>query len=125
MRERSWNTVRSGIFFWEKTTIHTRKGCFGSIPSLTEDSKRLHPIEGLMPDPTKPPKGCWFAPRCKECTEKCRTEAPPVWERDGHQIRCHQIKSDKEVPVMGESLIQVRHLKKIFPYARRASACSG
>ena len=90
-----YGTLRD-IFLGENHHPYT-KGLFGSIPSLTEDSKRLHPIEGLMPDPTKPPKGCWFAPRCKECTEKCRTEAPPVWERDGHQIRCHQIKSDKEV----------------------------
>ena len=41
-------------------------GLFGSIPSLTENAKRLSPIEGLMPDPTDLPKGCKFAPRCKK-----------------------------------------------------------
>lgn len=65
-------------------------GLFGSIPSLTDDSSRLHPIDGLMPDPTEKPEGCWFAPRCSYCTEKCRKEAPPVWEENGHQIRCHR-----------------------------------
>ncbi|MBQ7372741.1 MAG: ABC transporter ATP-binding protein, partial [Blautia sp.] len=45
-------------------------GLFGSIPSLTEDSRRLHPIEGLMPDPTQKPAGCWFASRCTHCTER-------------------------------------------------------
>lgn len=64
-------------------------GLFGSIPSLTEESKRLHPIEGLMPDPTEKPAGCWFAPRCRHCTEKCKKQMPPVYEKNGHQIRCH------------------------------------
>ena len=54
-------------------------GLFGSIPSLTEESKRLHPIEGLMPDPTEKPAGCWFAPRCRHCTEKCKKQVPPVY----------------------------------------------
>ena len=76
------------IFGGEKHHPYT-VGLFGSIPSLTEDSRRLHPIEGLMPDPTEKPAGCWFAPRCRHCTEKCRKQAPPVYEKNGHQIRCH------------------------------------
>jgi len=64
-------------------------GLFGSIPSLTEDSRRLHPIDGLMPDPTNLPKGCKFAPRCKHCTEVCQKYQPDVHEENGHQIRCH------------------------------------
>lgn len=65
------------------------EGLFGSIPSLTEHTKRLHPIEGLMPDPTELPKGCKFAPRCTKCMEICKNEKPKVWEEKGHQIRCH------------------------------------
>ena len=64
-------------------------GLFGSIPSLTSETKRLSPIEGLMPDPTVLPKGCAFAPRCRFCREECRTHKPKVWEKDGHQICCH------------------------------------
>ena len=41
------------------------EGLFGSIPSLTEETKRLHPIEGILPDPTNLPKGCKFSPRCR------------------------------------------------------------
>lgn len=65
------------------------EGLFRSLPSLTGDSRRLKPIEGLMPDPTEKPAGCWFAPRCGHCMEQCKREAPAVWEKDGHQIRCH------------------------------------
>lgn len=65
------------------------EGLFGSIPSLTEDSRRLHPIDGLMPDPTDLPKGCKFAPRCGKCMEICKNQQPGVYEENGHQIRCH------------------------------------
>lgn len=65
------------------------EGLFRSLPSLTGDSKRLQPIEGLMPDPTEKPTGCWFAPRCSRCMERCTHHAPAVWEKAGHQIRCH------------------------------------
>ena len=76
------------IFTGETRHPYT-EGLFRSLPSLTGDCKRLKPIEGLMPDPTEKPQGCWFAPRCGRCTQKCRQEAPPVWEQEGHQIRCH------------------------------------
>jgi peptide/nickel transport system ATP-binding protein len=64
-------------------------GLFGSIPTLTGDDRRLHPIEGLMPDPTEKPAGCHFAPRCSRCMELCKEQAPEVYEEAGHQIRCH------------------------------------
>lgn len=40
------------------------EGLFGSSPSLEGDEERLHPIDGMMPDPTDLPKGCYFSPRC-------------------------------------------------------------
>ena len=68
-------------------------GLFGSIPNLQENARRLHPIEGLMPDPTDLPEGCKFAPRCSHCTELCKKKQPKVWEENGHQIRCHLFSS--------------------------------
>lgn len=79
------------IFTGEKHHPYT-EGLFRSLPGLTGNSRRLHPIEGLMPDPTEKPMGCWFAPRCGHCMERCTQEEPPVWEKDGHQIRCHLFK---------------------------------
>ena len=64
-------------------------GLFGAIPNIRSKSKRLTPIDGLMPDPTHLPEGCKFSPRCPHCTEKCRQQEPPVFERDGHRIKCH------------------------------------
>ena len=65
------------------------KGLFGSIPNIHEKSDRLNPIDGLMPDPTDLPGGCKFHPRCKNCMEKCKTEIPPVYRNEGHEIMCH------------------------------------
>lgn len=76
------------IFTAEKHHPYTI-GLFNSLPSLTEDNRRLQPIEGLMPDPTRKPKGCWFAPRCRYCKEQCKQQKPRIFEEDGHQIRCH------------------------------------
>ena len=64
-------------------------GLFQSIPKLDGDSERLQPIEGLIADPTQLPEGCKFHPRCPHCTERCRQEAPAVYEHNGHRIRCH------------------------------------
>ena len=64
-------------------------GLFNSIPRLDDTSQRLHPIDGLMPDPTDLPQGCPFAPRCEFCMERCKTEKPKPFVRDGHMIRCN------------------------------------
>ena len=60
------------IFNGEKRHPYT-EGLFGSIPDLTKRTRRLSPIEGLMPDPTDLPKGCKFHDRCPNCMEICRT----------------------------------------------------
>ena len=66
-------------------------GLFGSIPDLTVRTRRLSPIEGLMPDPTALPEGCKFHDRCPHCMDICRKEAPPKTRMGSHLIRCHLI----------------------------------
>jgi len=64
-------------------------GLFGSIPNLKKESRRLTPIEGLMPDPTNLPSGCKFHPRCPKCMERCKTQQPAVAVDGTHRIQCH------------------------------------
>lgn len=64
-------------------------GLFGSIPNLNVKTHRLSPIPGLMPDPTKLPEGCPFAPRCSKCMPICEKQKPQVYQNGSHQIRCH------------------------------------
>ena len=69
-------------------------GLFGSIPRLDDTSPRLHPIDGLMPDPTDLPTGCKFNPRCEYCTEECRNIIPVDVQCGTHVIRCHRFKKE-------------------------------
>lgn len=74
-------------------------GLFGSIPNLDEETDRLQPIEGLMPDPTALPYGCHFQERCPKCFDRCIKEHPQLLKiSDTHFIRCHLF-SDKALEV--------------------------
>ena len=67
------------------------KALFSAIPMPDPDLKRNRIIlEGSIPSPANPPKGCKFHTRCSQCMERCKTEVPV--EKDmgnGHMVRCH------------------------------------
>jgi peptide/nickel transport system ATP-binding protein len=76
------------LFLGEKHHPYT-EGLFGSIPNINSRSKRLTPIQGLMPDPTNLPKGCVFAPRCKYVMDICNSTHPNSISKGTHSLRCH------------------------------------
>jgi len=48
-------------------------------------------LKGDIPDPSNPPDGCYFHPRCPYVQERCKTETPlmrPVGE-DKRMVACH------------------------------------
>jgi peptide/nickel transport system ATP-binding protein len=49
------------------------------------------PPRGEVADPTNPPSGCYFHPRCPFATDQCRTERP-VWQEitPDRRVRCHR-----------------------------------
>ena len=50
-------------------------------------------LEGNIPSPANPPKGCKFHTRCSKCMECCKTEVPEVRELEpGHKVACHLYK---------------------------------
>jgi len=50
-------------------------------------------LEGSIPSPANPPKGCKFHTRCSKCMECCKTEVPEVREIEpGHKVACHLYK---------------------------------
>jgi len=58
-------------------------------PKFRKDRKG---IEGEVPSPTNPPKGCRFHPRCTMATPRCREEEPMMVEVEpGHFVACHAI----------------------------------
>jgi peptide/nickel transport system ATP-binding protein len=47
-------------------------------------------LVGEVPSPAKPPPGCYFHPRCRHATDRCKVEAPALREiTPGHFSRCH------------------------------------
>lgn len=71
-------------------TLHPyTEGLFSSLPNINQRAARLTPIPGAMPDPTRLPKGCSFAPRCAYATEACvQTEQSDFMVSDTHMVRC-------------------------------------
>lgn len=80
-----------------KHTLHPyTKALLSAIPvaDLDRKSKRIM-LSGDVPSPINPPSGCYFHPRCPECRERCKTEAPVlkkylVNEKE-HYASCHFI----------------------------------
>ena len=70
-------------------------GLFGSIPNLDEETEYLHPIDGIMADPTNLPKGCNFSPRCPHATSICHEVPPKTFCNGTHQISCHLFAKEK------------------------------
>ena len=64
---------------------------FSAVPVANPHAKS-DPValEGELPSPANPPKGCKFHTRCKHCTDKCREEAPVMTDiGNGHFVNCH------------------------------------
>ncbi|WP_085043787.1 ABC transporter ATP-binding protein [Ensifer aridi] len=48
------------------------------------------PLEGEVPSPIDPPRGCAFHPRCPLAVERCRLDVPPLVPlADGRLVACH------------------------------------
>jgi peptide/nickel transport system ATP-binding protein len=59
------------------------------VPKLTGGSIAAG-IPGRVPDYTRPPQGCRFAPRCPRARDICREQKPPHLETGpGHYVSCH------------------------------------
>ena len=64
-------------------------GLMNSIPKIHVDERRLHPIDGLMPDPMALPDGCKFCDRCQFAVERCKKDNPEMVHLGGeHFARC-------------------------------------
>ncbi len=58
-------------------------------PRLRNKGVRIR-LEGEVADPSNPPSGCYFHPRCRYAQDRCRAETPAFREigRD-HWVACH------------------------------------
>jgi len=74
-------------------------GLLGSIPRLDRRSERLATVQGRVPDMTRLPGGCRFAPRCPFAAEICVSAPPPLVPiGEHHWTRCVRAPIEKLVP---------------------------
>ena len=67
------------------------KALFSAIP-IPDPTVKMNRIvlEGSIPSPANPPKGCKFHTRCANCMECCKEEVPVQRELEpGHFVACH------------------------------------
>lgn len=60
------------------------------VPRIELTKRRFKSVEGELPSPLNPPKGCHFHPRCPVAIARCRSEVPVKREiAPGHLSACH------------------------------------
>ena len=65
------------------------QGLIRSVAGLEGGAPTLAVIPGNPPDPSSPPMGCRFEPRCDVRTPKCAKEMPELYSpSDGRWVRC-------------------------------------
>jgi peptide/nickel transport system ATP-binding protein len=58
-------------------------------PRQRKQSLRIR-LEGDVADPSNPPSGCYFHPRCRYAQERCKVETPALRQIDrDHVVACH------------------------------------
>lgn len=59
------------------------------VPDPKKKSERVV-LQGDVPSPANPPKGCPFHPRCPKAMEECSVVKPVLKEvKPGHEVACH------------------------------------
>ncbi|MFH2113231.1 MAG: ABC transporter ATP-binding protein [Spirochaetota bacterium] len=80
----------SGELFAKPLHPYTQS-LLSAIPkSHPAEEKQRIILQGEIPSPANPPKGCKFHPRCPQVLDVCRELEPPVRDLPGgHTVRCH------------------------------------
>jgi oligopeptide/dipeptide ABC transporter ATP-binding protein len=61
-----------------------------AVPVPDPENIKTVTLEGEVPNPMFPPKGCPFHPRCRNRKEVCRKQMPVrVEHSEGHYVTCH------------------------------------
>ena len=79
------------VAVFEHTRMPYTRALLGAIPRLELPShSRLQAIDGRPPDPSRPPPGCSFSPRCPNAQDRCRAEKPALTaaEMARHEFAC-------------------------------------
>jgi oligopeptide/dipeptide ABC transporter ATP-binding protein len=75
-----------------KNPLHPyTKALLEAVPVPDPNTKKIRlTVSGDVPDPSRPPSGCYFHPRCPYATPHCKEAYPPFkTDETGHQVACH------------------------------------
>ena len=74
-----------------KSPLHPyTRALLNSIPEPDPSIKNeLEPLKGEVPDPSNPPQGCNFHPRCPISQEKCSKNEPELRKLREREVSCH------------------------------------
>ncbi len=68
------------------------RGLLDCVPTLEQDRARLVAIPGALPEPSRRPAGCRFAPRCSRVIEACTATIPALLNHaDNHSAACIRV----------------------------------
>ena len=88
--------ARSQDLFHNPRHPYTRM-LLDAVPHLDMTGARRSPVEGEIPNPLDPPKGCAFHPRCPHAYARCRVEQPRLIVRETSAVSCHAVE-DGRIP---------------------------
>ena len=61
-----------------------------AVPRIEARRRAFNVVQGEIPSPLNPPKGCHFHPRCPHAMARCKVERPALREiAPGHFSACH------------------------------------
>ncbi len=84
---------------FDRTSHPYTIGLFGSLPRLSSNERRLKPIKGLMPDPSKIPEGCVCRAVSARGRQMLKGRPEPIEVEPGHMVKCFWRKrGDKQCP---------------------------
>ena len=86
------------------------KALFSAIPVPDPDFKMNRIIlQGSIPSPANPPKGCKFHTRCDQCMEICKYAVPETIEvKPGHTCACHLYNNAEQQAKAEETMKQIK-----------------
>ncbi len=139
--------IASARYFAEDTSVMYAGQLVEAGPSETVTQHAAHPYTQLLiasaPDPSRaeeaaprdigqppslidPPSGCRFHPRCPFATERCATDAPPVFDlEDGQWAKCWLYADDAEAAGKRAENAVAYGLGEVRQAGRRRDAAAG
>jgi peptide/nickel transport system ATP-binding protein len=66
-----------------------------AIPDIHMSGRARTPVQGEVPNPLNPPRGCTFNPRCPHANDRCRVERPALLDIEGTRVACHAVEEGR------------------------------